>query len=263
MPSLRPLLRPPAPPCRPAEERCSARSASRRFVPAHFCHVNAPVLTARGLCCRQLEGQDQLQDQLKKLLLETELSVRDIQVTLHSQPKDGVAVSRGPVMLTLVLDALTVGNLGAEGGAATAAAAAAAAATPEPESASEEDGLQEFQKRVGFEGLRIELARACVSVLATLPADLVWRCESCRGECCAHGSVRAIRLQSDADEFDTTVIARLQAHTLDTPDHLDVSYQKLPQSEVPARRGGQELPSKVLQLKGDFGELRTVVVRAD
>jgi hypothetical protein len=115
----------------------------------------------RGLCCRQLEGQDQLQDQLKKLLLETELSVRDIQVTLHSQPKDGAAVSRGPVMLTLVLDALTVGNLGAEGGAA----AVAAAATPEPETASEEDGLQEFQKRVGFEGLRIELARACVSVL--------------------------------------------------------------------------------------------------
>ena len=213
----------------------------------------------RGLCCRQLEGQDQLQDQLKKLLLETELSVRDIQVTLHSQPKDGAAVSRGPVMLTLVLDALTVGNLGAEGGAA----AVAAAATPEPETASEDDGLQEFQKRVGFEGLRIELARACVSVLAPLPLDLVWRCESCRGECCAHGSVRAMRPQSDADEFDTTVIARLQAHTLDTPDHLDVSYQKLPQSEVPARRGGQALPSKVLQLKGDFGELRTVVVRAD
>ena len=113
-------------------------------------------------CHEQLEGQDAVDQELKKLLLETELTLLDTRVTLHSLPdRDGQGDSGGPVTLSLVLGALTVGNISAEGEDRTAAATAA-----EPESAPRGGGGggQEFQKRVGFDGLRVELARACVRI---------------------------------------------------------------------------------------------------
>lgn len=114
------------------------------------------------LCCSQLEGQDTVDKELKKLLLETELSLLDTRVSLHSLPERDAPGDQSPVTLSLVLGALTVGNLSAEG----MDSPAAAVPEPEPAPGSDESG-QEFQKRVGFEGLRIELSRACVRAFLT------------------------------------------------------------------------------------------------
>ena len=100
-----------------------------------------------------------MDQELKKLLLETELTLLDTRVTLHSLPgRDGQG-DHGSVTLSLVLDALTVGNISPEGEDRSASTAA------EPESAPRSgEGGREFQKRVGLDGLRVELARACVRI---------------------------------------------------------------------------------------------------
>ena len=73
----------------------------------------------------------------------------------------------------------------------------------------------------------------------------------------------ALSAQGSGDERDTTTIAQLRPHTPNRPDHLDVIYKKLPESDgTSARRGLLASPSKSLQLTGRFGELRTVLVRS-
>lgn len=76
------------------------------------------------------------------------------------------------------------------------------------------------------------------------------------------------RAQGAGDECDATIIAQLRPHTPNTPDHLDVIYKKLPQlggsmhrSGPVDRSGPVASPSKSLQLTGNFGELRSVLVR--
>lgn len=84
----------------------------------------------------------------------------DTLVTLRSLPEENAAGHRDPVTLSMLLGALTVGNLGVDGDDSATATAA-----PEPELAAENsDGGQDFQKRISFEGLRIELSRPCVRI---------------------------------------------------------------------------------------------------
>lgn len=197
--------------------------------------------------------------ELKKLLLETELSLLDTRVSLHSLPDRNGPCGHSPVTVSLVLGALTVGNLSEEGEDTPAPA------VPEPEQApgSGESG-QEFQKRVSFEGLRIELSRACVRTTSFL-AQCYVRSSASWSEFRAVTNISLHLAQgSDAgSERNTTVIAHLRPHTPNTPDHLDIVYRKLAESdESRSRRRLATSPSKSLQVTGRFGELRAVLVRS-
>eukprot|EP01043_Picozoa_sp_COSAG02_P032428 COSAG02_NODE_2166_length_9611_cov_5.049201_10_plen_272_part_00 len=182
----------PAPLVHLAGERCFSRNSIRRFVRHALCFSSAvsprcpptPLPTPPPVswklavdwrvwtpCCSQLEGQDTVDKELKKLLLETELSLLDTRVSLHSLSDRDGQCDHSPVTLSLVLGALTVGNISEEGEDTPAPA------VPEPEQApggGESD--QEFQKRVSFEGLRIELSRACVRTTTSFP--LTAACEA-------------------------------------------------------------------------------------
>eukprot|EP01047_Picozoa_sp_COSAG01_P010174 COSAG01_NODE_428_length_17193_cov_45.999123_3_plen_358_part_00 len=132
----------------------------------------------------ELTRQQDTDTQLKRLLLETELTLKQMRVTLQAPPPQDGTVHLPA--LSLAFDELTVCN----------------AAGADGDESAGVDGVHEFRKRLGVLGLRLELSVVDRSGVLGAPAALV-----CRDGTWDSVDV-AVRRNTDAQGGSTTVDLR-------------------------------------------------------